>query len=288
MMHKVIQATAILIISAGLSACGGGGGETIVTNNLGSGGENTTGGGGNTTGGAESPETQALYTLSGTKETALAVSGISFNSGQNKFTTYNAEITYNGVTDQVTLPEKDVRLDDTHPSIQGLEYIGYIDQSSNPTDVKFIGYQTKSEDMPTEATAVYTGNGAYNIKGAASIVGNFQGNMDVRADVTFGGSDAGVDVTFSNVDNAGDYTITNAESIKIDNLVISGSGFSHGDSTTISVSCFNTVNSSLALGGAEVSAIGFLAGTEAQELVGAESAQTTDGTSVSVDFGAKR
>jgi len=221
-MRTTVCSLSLLTLAA---ACGGGSMDEAPMNT--GGGPNDNGGSSypeiaNTTSTAESPLTGTFVSLNGDVSTFLGT--YTHNTGAALFTDGSTTVNDpNGGTGLTGLQSGTTRVsvfvgDGLSNAMEFLTPVTITGPQADGSAI--IGLATEVGDMPTSTTAVYTGQSSINV--AAGTAYGLNGNATINTD--FGANR--VDVTMT--DFTGSTTTAPFDTIKINDMGISASGFSGG------------------------------------------------------------
>lgn len=234
--------------------------------------------GGGSTGGGDDPSV-SYETLGATTDTALATTALALDAAAKS--TDSLDATFDGTTNELTIGGTTVALDST--SFSGsYDYAALLDDSSS--NALFV-VETDPTDLPS-GSATYSGEALVTVVvGAGADAGSYSGLMDASVVADFASSANSVDVSLSNISDAtllvlgtpeAAYTATGSELIELNDLEISGTGFSEGAGSSAVIDGFGTGTASLDTSGSTLDVAGVFAGPNADEVAGVAYVDGTD------------
>ena len=186
--------------------------------------------------------------------------------------------TYDYSTGEVTVNAKTISLDTDSPlskTADGTAYrfVSALNDAQTDTEV-LVGLTTPAANIPTTGTLNYAGQAEFTVVDGAS---SYEGIMESSISADF--ENSLLDIVLNNASgitrddgmNTTNPAATGTESITIEDLAISGSGFVNTDGSSFSVSGFTGANIVTDTDGGSLSASGMFAGTNAEEAAGSAS-----------------
>ena len=224
-------------------------------------------GGGTTTTSSE-PFTVLGTTITGTETVAV----LSLDTGTS--TTASTSGTYNYTTDKVTVSSTDYSTDGSSvvSNDQSSGRYSYVAGLAGTSDYKLFALQTSADDLPSNVTVVYEGQGFVVVTANSA---TFEGAVESTITANFGTTGNTVDVLLDSL--ASDATkngvamvpadFTGAERIEFNDLVISGAGYTEGAGSSVVIHGFGLATTSNTTG-ATIDVTGVFAGDTGTETAG--------------------
>ena len=185
--------------------------------------------------------------------------------------------TYDYSTGEVTVNATAISLDTDSPlskTTDGTAYsfVSALNDAQTDTEV-LVGLTTPAANIPTTGTLNYAGQAEFTVVDGAS----YEGIMESSISADF--ENSLLDIVLNNASgitrndgiNTTNPAATGTESITIEDLAISGTGFVNADGSSFSVSGFTGANIVTDTDGGTLSASGIFAGTNAEEAAGSAS-----------------
>lgn len=184
--------------------------------------------------------------------------------------------TYDYSTGEVTVNATAISLDTDSPLSKTADGTAYrfVSALNDAGDSEvLLGLTTPAANMPSTGTLNYAGQAEFTVVDGAS----YQGIMESSISADF--ENSLLDIILNNASgitrndgiNTTNPAATGTESITIEDLAISGTGFVNADGSSFSVSGFTGANIVTDTDGGTLSASGIFAGTNAEEAAGSAS-----------------
>ena len=185
--------------------------------------------------------------------------------------------TYDYATGEITVNNSSFSLDADSPLSKASDgtaysFVSALDDAQTDTEV-MVGLTTPASNMPTTGTLNYAGQAEFTVVDGASYEGIMESALSADFDNNL------LDIVLSNASgitrddgiNSTNPAATGTETISIEDLAISGTGFADANSSTFSVSGFTGAGIVTDTTGGTLSASGIFAGTNAEEAAGSAS-----------------